>query len=40
MAIDYYFCNPYQKHNYTNKIARLYWKYKPGYYKTGLLADQ
>jgi hypothetical protein len=40
VAIDHYFCNPHQKRNYTNKMARLHRKYKPGYYKTGLLADQ
>jgi hypothetical protein len=38
--MDHYFCNPHQKCNYTNKMARLYWKYKPGYYKTSLPADQ
>jgi hypothetical protein len=38
--MDNYFRNPHQKHNYTNKMARLYWKYKPGCYKTGLPADQ
>jgi hypothetical protein len=39
-AMDHYFCIPHQKYNYTNKIARLHWKYKPGCYKTGLPADQ
>jgi hypothetical protein len=39
-AMDYYFRNPHQKRNYTNKMARLHWKYKPGCYKTGLPADQ
>jgi hypothetical protein len=38
--MDHDFCNPYQTYNYTNKMARLYWKYKPGYYETSLLADQ
>jgi hypothetical protein len=38
--MDHYFRDPHQKCNYTNKMARLYWKYKPGCYKTGLLADQ
>jgi hypothetical protein len=40
MAIDHYFHDPHQKCNYTNKIARLHWKYKLGCYKTGLPADQ
>jgi hypothetical protein len=40
VAIDYYFHNPHQKHNYTNKMARLHWKYKPGYHKTSLPANQ
>jgi hypothetical protein len=40
VAIDHYFCDPYQKHNYTNKLAMLYWKYKPGCYKTSLPANQ
>jgi hypothetical protein len=40
VAIDYYFCNPHQKRNYTNKMARLYWKYKPRCHTTGLPADQ
>jgi hypothetical protein len=40
MAIDYYFSDPHQKHNYTNKMARLYWKYKPRCHKTSLPADQ
>jgi hypothetical protein len=40
MAMDYYFYNPYKKCNYTNKMARLHWKYKPGSYKTSLLANQ
>jgi hypothetical protein len=39
-AIDHYFHDPHQKHNYTNKMARLHWKYKPRYHKTGLPADQ
>jgi hypothetical protein len=39
-AMDHYFYDPYQKRNYTNKMARLHWKYKPGCYKTGLPADQ
>jgi hypothetical protein len=39
-AMDYYFCDPHQKHNYTNKMARLHWKYKSGCYKTSLPADQ
>jgi hypothetical protein len=38
--MDHYFRNPHQKCNYTNKMARLHWKYKPRYYKTGLPADQ
>jgi hypothetical protein len=38
--MDYYFHDPHQKCNYTNKMARLHWKYKPGCYKTGLPADQ
>jgi hypothetical protein len=40
VAMDYYFCHPHQKCNYTNKMARLYWKYKPGCHKTSLPADQ
>jgi hypothetical protein len=40
MAMDDYLHNPYQKRNFTNKIARLHSKYKPGCYKTGLPADQ
>jgi hypothetical protein len=39
-AMDHYFRDPHQKRNYTNKMARLHWKYKPGCYKTGLPADQ
>jgi hypothetical protein len=39
-AMDHYFRDPHQKSNYTNKMARLYWKYKPGCHKTGLPADQ
>jgi hypothetical protein len=39
-AMDHYFRDPHQKCNYTNKMARLHWKYKPGCYKTGLPADQ
>jgi hypothetical protein len=39
-AMDHYFRDPHQKRNYTNKMAKLHWKYKPGYYKTGLPADQ
>jgi hypothetical protein len=39
-AIDHYFRDPYQKYNYTNKMAKLHWKYKPRYHKTGLPADQ
>jgi hypothetical protein len=38
--MDHYFRDPHQKHNYTNKIARLHWKYKPGCHKTSLPADQ
>jgi hypothetical protein len=38
--MDHYFCDPHQKRNYTNKMARLHWKYKPGCHKTGLPADQ
>jgi hypothetical protein len=39
-AMDHYFRDPHQKRNYTNKMARLHWKYKPGCHKTGLPADQ
>jgi hypothetical protein len=39
-AMDHYFRDPHQRHNYTNKMARLHWKYKPGCHKTGLPADQ
>jgi hypothetical protein len=39
-AMDHYFRDPHQKCNYTNKMAKLHWKYKPGCYKTGLPADQ
>jgi hypothetical protein len=39
-AMDHYFRDPHQKCNYTNKMARLHWKYKPGCHKTGLPADQ
>jgi hypothetical protein len=39
-AMDHYFHDPHQKRNYTNNMARLYWKYKLGCHKTGLLADQ
>jgi hypothetical protein len=39
-AIDYYFHDPYQKCNYTNKMARLHSKYKPRCYKTSLPANQ
>jgi hypothetical protein len=39
-AMDHYFCDPHQKRNYTNKMARLHWQYKPGCHKTGLPADQ
>jgi hypothetical protein len=39
-AMDHYFCDPHQKRNYTNKMAELRWKYKPGYHKTGLPAYQ
>jgi hypothetical protein len=39
-AMDHYFRDPHQKRNYTNKMARLYLKYKPGCHKTGLPADQ
>jgi hypothetical protein len=39
-AMDHYFPDPHQKRNYTNKMARLHWKYKPGCHKTGLPADQ
>jgi hypothetical protein len=38
--MDHYFYDPHQQHNYTNKMARLYWKYKPGCHKTSLPADQ
>jgi predicted ATP-binding protein involved in virulence len=38
--MDHYFRDPHQKRNYTNKMARLHWKYKPGCHKTGLPADQ
>jgi hypothetical protein len=39
-AMDHYFQDPHQKRNYTNKIARVHWKYKPGCHKTGLPANQ
>jgi hypothetical protein len=39
-AMDHYFRDPHQKRNYTNTMARLHWKYKPGCHKTGLPADQ
>jgi hypothetical protein len=39
-AMDHYFRVPHQKRNYTNKSARLHWKYKPGCHKTSLPADQ
>jgi hypothetical protein len=39
-AMDHYFRDPHQKRNYTNKMDRLHWKYKPGCHKTGLPADQ
>jgi hypothetical protein len=39
-AMDHYFRDPHQKRNYTNKMARLHWKYKLGCHKTGLPADQ
>jgi hypothetical protein len=39
-AMDHYFRDPHQKRNYTHKMARLHWKYKPGCHKTGLPADQ
>jgi hypothetical protein len=39
-SMDHYFRDPHQKCNYTNKMARLHWKYKPGCHKTGLPADQ
>jgi hypothetical protein len=39
-AMDHYFRDPHQKRNYTNKMAKLHWKYKPRCYKTGLPADQ
>jgi hypothetical protein len=35
VAMDHYFCDPHQKRNYTNKMARLHWKCKPGCHKTG-----
>jgi hypothetical protein len=38
--MDHYFHDPHQKCNYTNKIARLHWKYKPRCHKMGLPADQ
>jgi hypothetical protein len=40
VAMHHYFRDPHQKCNYTNKMARLHWKYKPGCHKTGLPADQ
>jgi hypothetical protein len=40
VAMDYYFHDPHQKRNYTNKMARLHWKYKPRCYNTSLPADQ
>jgi hypothetical protein len=39
-AMHHYFRDPHQNRNYTNKMARLHWKYKPGCHKTGLPADQ
>jgi hypothetical protein len=39
-AMDHYFRDPHQKRNYTNRMARLHWKYKPRCHKTGLPADQ
>jgi hypothetical protein len=39
-AMDHYFRDPHQKRNYTNRMVRLHWKYKPGCHKTGLPADQ
>jgi hypothetical protein len=39
-AMDYYFWDPHEKRTFTNKIVDLYWKWKPGYTKTGLSADQ
>jgi hypothetical protein len=38
-AMDHHFRDPHQRRNYTNKMTELYWKYKPGHEKTGLLAD-
>jgi hypothetical protein len=38
--MDHHFRDPYQRRSYTNKLAELYWKYKPGHEKTGLSAHQ
>jgi hypothetical protein len=37
---DYHFCDPHEKRTFTNKMADLYWKWKPGHAKIGLSADQ
>jgi hypothetical protein len=39
-AMDYHFWDPHEKRTFTNEIADLYWKWKPGHTKTGLSADQ
>jgi mRNA-degrading endonuclease RelE of RelBE toxin-antitoxin system len=38
--MDYHFRDPHEKRTFTNKMADLYWKWKPGHTKTGLSADQ
>jgi hypothetical protein len=38
--MDYHFYDPHEKRTFTNKMANLYWKLKPGHTKTGLSADQ
>jgi hypothetical protein len=39
-AMDYHFNDLHEKRTLTNKMADLYWKWKPGYAKTGLSIDQ
>jgi hypothetical protein len=38
-AMDYHFHDWHDKMTFTNKMADLYWKWKPGHAKTGLSAD-
>jgi hypothetical protein len=40
VATDHYFHDSHQKRNYTNKMAKLHWKYKPGCHKNILPANQ